>query len=138
MWAGVCRLTGMNTLPGVPPLVVEAQQVVARRNSTLLRWMSGGGGLGAPLIVLGVTFDVGALFLAGVLAFAAGVGLAFLMNDVTDPQLLDAWSVLSQWADVRDAWAREAVVASMDASIDDVRAFSEAAPQLQQLRGKEL
>jgi hypothetical protein len=124
----------MAQLPGIPPIVIDAQRIVARHQRHL--GVHIGTGMFFAMLFIGgaIATDIGVLFALGLVSFFAGLGIAAMRQTVTPEQLRDAQAVLKQWETNRDAWAQQAIQESMGQAAGEVAAYNEVAPRLKAMQ----
>ena len=126
----------MQQLPGVPPIVLDAQKVVAQHNGHLLKTFGASGLLGALLFGAAIVTGVEPLLGAALLAFLATLFVGMTRRTVSDAQLRDAHAVLKQWDAQREDWAKQLIDESLQTAGDEVRAYNEAVPKLRAMQAE--
>lgn len=125
-----------DVLPGVPPLVAHAQQVIETNRRACIRagWVSTIAALTLGALVTMLDAEIGPPLLAMLLLLFPFVAIATAR---TSPTLIrDAEAILESWETLRAEWATRAVEASLDGASEDVQAWSRTHAQLTRLRGQ--
>ena len=126
----------MAQLPGIPPIVTQAERTLSTRNRHIGRWGFGGLVLAMAVLVLGVMLESALVFPLALLVAAAGFFMGLFTSGVSEHEVKNAKAVLRKWSEMRDFWAHEAIEASMDDTGAEVQAYNEAVPRLQKLQSQ--
>lgn len=124
------------SLPGTPPIVDRASEILRTYNRHLFGGLVGAAVLTAAMAAVAYQAPAGILHTAALFAaFTAWAPLLFAVGrSAPDDELVrDANAVLKAWGERREAWAKAIVDAAGDGAADEVRAWSEADVELRRL-----
>lgn len=125
------------TIPGTPPIVTIAHAILTE---DLRRRTKGAaiGGFGVSAFVFMAVMLASGTLVAALEVMIPGAAIGVVIGAVSaglpTSQRHDAFAILRSWERHREAWADEALAASMEQGPDDIRAYSGVARSLDRLR----